>query len=185
MIRDARYLTGQMDRSRDLDDNGQWERVRLRSPSVEFASCREVDEQDWGVKEAEDVGGVEEPDFQVLVATRCPRSSLRLPDMEERDAFRELYAITEGSARNTTGTATSRVSWPNRDTCHARKNPARHVCLVTPLSCTSRQKKTERGTSGMPDLQEDGRHNGKNESNNSPGRDQGRGGTEEEQPRKF
>ena len=45
--------------------------------------------------------------------------------------------------------------------------------------------KTERGTSGRPDLQEDGRDNGKKESNTSPGWGQGRGGTEEEQPSKF
>ena len=48
-----------------------------------------------------------------------------------------------------------------------------------------RQTKTERGTSGRPDLQEDGRDNGKKESNTSPGWAQGRGGTEEEQLRKF
>ena len=51
----------------------------------------EVVEQDWGVREAEDVGGLEEPDLQVLVASRCPRSSLRLLDMEERDAFRKCF----------------------------------------------------------------------------------------------
>ena len=41
---------------------------------------------------------------------RWPRSWLRLPDMDERDAFRELYATTEGSATKIAGAATWRVS---------------------------------------------------------------------------
>ena len=51
---------------------------------------REVEEQDWGVREAEGVGGMEVQDLQVLVASLWPWSRLRLPDMEERDAFREF-----------------------------------------------------------------------------------------------
>ena len=70
----------------------------------------EGDEQNWEVRKAEDVEGVEVPDLQVLVASQCPRSSLRLSDMKERDAFRELYATIEGSATKTTGTATWRES---------------------------------------------------------------------------
>ena len=45
------------------------------------------------MREAEDVASMEVPDLQVLVASWCWRSSLRLPDMEERDAFRELCAF--------------------------------------------------------------------------------------------
>ena len=91
MIHDARYLLEQRERSPDLDDNGQWERVRLRSPSVGFASCHGSEEQDWRVREAEDVcggarfagvGGKPVPAEQSEVAGhgregRLPRISLR------------------------------------------------------------------------------------------------------------
>ena len=118
---------------------------------------KEVEEQHWGVREAEDVGGMEVEELQELVASRWPRSSRRLPDMEEMGAVREFLFV---GAKKSMGTAI----W-HRETCNARKNPARRVCLA--------------------DLQEDGRDNGKKEINTSPGWGQGHGGTEEEQPRKF
>ena len=47
-----------------------------------------------GVREAKDVGGMEEQELQVLVASRWPRSSLRLLDIEERDASREFLCAS-------------------------------------------------------------------------------------------
>ena len=104
----------------------------------------------------------------------------RLPRM----FFRRL----PGRAARTTeamGAATWRVSLPDSDT-YTKTTESCKTCL--PGDTSFMHLKTEenrRGTLGMPDLQEDGRHNGKKEGNNSPGRGQGRGGTEEEQPRKF
>ena len=63
---------------------------RERSPDSDLPPVRKGEEQNSGVREAEDVGGMEVQDLQELVASQWPRSSLRLPNMEERGAFRKF-----------------------------------------------------------------------------------------------
>ena len=112
-----------------------------------------VRNRSWGVREAEDVGGMEEQELQELVASRCPVSSVRLPNMEERDASREfLRAACPRGPRDT-----------GHGCCDVAGILARETYKKTPESCKTclpgdtslmrlKTDDKERGTFGRPYL---------------------------------
>ena len=107
------------------------------------------------MREAEDVEGMEVRVFAGVGGKPVPaeHSEVAGHGREGRLAANVfVQAAREGRTTEAMGAATWCESWPKRETY--KKNtriPQDMVCLVAPLSCTSRQKKTERGTFGKPD----------------------------------
>ena len=84
---------------------------------------------------------------QICRCCRCPQSSLRLPDMEERDASRESLCAgcQRGPHDRSHGCCDVAGILSREGNIHKkRQNLARHVCLVTPLSCSSKETEENR-----------------------------------------